>query len=52
MNLNPFEQLKIIRENIHEVHEPQILFAINQKYRELEQQAEMIKRITVYIHQN
>lgn len=52
MNLNPFEQLKIIRDNIHEVHEPEILFAINQKYRELEQQAESIKRMTVYVCAN
>lgn len=50
--MSPFEQLKIIRDNIHEVHDPEILFAMNQKYRELEQQAEKIKCLTVYVCAN
>jgi hypothetical protein len=42
-----FEQLKTLKENIHKVHDPAILFAMNQKVRELEDKIEIIKNITV-----
>lgn len=39
------EQIETIKKNISNNHDPAILFAMNQKYRELEEKAEKISKI-------
>ena len=41
--MSVFEQLNTIKKNIAQVHDPALLFAMNQKVRELEKQIENIK---------
>ena len=47
-----FQQLETLKKNIKHTHDPAILFAMNQKARELEQQIEKIKNLTVNIYNN
>lgn len=42
-----FEQLETLRKNIHTIHDPAMLFLMNQKAVELEEEIERIKNITV-----
>lgn len=42
-----FQQLQTIKENIKHTYDPAILFAMNQKARELEEQIEKIKNLTI-----
>jgi hypothetical protein len=50
--MNAFEQLEILRENISTIQCPVISFLMSQRARELEEEIERIKSITVYICQN
>lgn len=47
-----FEQMNILKKSITEHHDPYLLFEMNRKYRELEQQAKEIKTLKVYISEN
>ena len=47
--MSAFEQLNEIKKNIATVQDPAILFAMNQKVRELEAEIENIKNLTVIL---
>ena len=50
--MSDFEQLKSIKENIKHIHDPQLLFAMNQTARRLEENIKKIKTIMVTIYNN
>lgn len=45
--MNPFEQLELLKKNVSKCEDPAVLFAMNQRARELQTQCEAIKKITV-----
>jgi len=47
--MSVFEQLNTIKQNIAQVHDPALLFAMNKKVRELESQIETIKQLKVIL---
>ena len=47
--MSAFEQLNTIKRNIATVQDPALLFVMNQRFRELEQEIERIKQITVIL---
>ena len=50
--MSAFEQLSLIKEAIKTTQDPAILFAMNQKARELESEIEKIKTLEVIICNN
>jgi len=49
--MSPYEQLQILKKNIAKVHAPDLLFVMNQKSRELQQQINRINNLTVNYEQ-
>ena len=47
--MSAFEQLNEIKKNIATVQDPAILFAMNQRVRELKAEIEKIKQLTVIL---
>lgn len=45
--MNPFEELQIIKNNISNVLDPTLLFHMNQKVRQLEEEIKKVKTITI-----
>ena len=50
--MSEFEQLETLRKNISTVHDPAILFAMNQTARRLEKNIDKIKKLTLTIYNN
>jgi hypothetical protein len=50
--MSAFEQLQLLKRNIAQVQCPQILFLMNKKARELEEEIERVKTMTVHICNN
>lgn len=47
-----FKQIEILEANISKVHDPALLFAMNKKHLELQEQIKELKKIQVHICQN
>lgn len=47
--MSAFEQLEILKRNISTVDDPGLLFAMNQKARQLEEEIERIKNIELIL---
>lgn len=50
--MSVFEQLEVIKQNISSIYDPIILLAMNEKYRQLEEEADKIRTIKVIIYNN
>ena len=50
--MSVFEQLNLIKENVANVYDSEILIAMNKKYRELEEEIKLIKTMQVVICKN
>lgn len=49
--MSPYEQLQQLKKNISKFHDPGLLFVMNQKARELEEQINRINNLTVNYEQ-
>lgn len=47
-----FEQLETIKQSITNITQPDLLFEMNRKYRELEAEAQRVRNLTVTIYNN
>lgn len=50
--MSVFEQLETLKESIKEVTQPELLFEMNRKYRELEAEAQRVRNLKVTIYNN
>ena len=50
--MSEFEQLETLRKNISKVHDPAILFAMNQTARKLEENIDKIKDLIAKVYNN